>query len=753
MRKLIYILTAFILLTVTASAQETPPVGLKSVNGQFYINVPDSSIWQNKGAPYGWHRVGKFKDLSSYVLKSDSNTTDRSYITKYFFTHNLPPTLLFQDGLIKTGNTVTIGGILGNPVYISGDTTNYFSVITAGTLPSQVNNFSVGAGNQTQAVSTNPNETRPCCGGGNYSPSFQSFTSPTKAGFGSFAELTPYLNKSIVIGDNRDKGFSQYSMVVYDSQDHKGLEGNEDFSTNYTTNSYVQKGYVTGLIPATPSGGFAGLDTVLNKNKNLFDLTDKAVSRTNLGVYSTTQTDAGFVKNQNATVQTAGYFINGIGTFGDGVSPTRSTNYKVGIIKAVNPADGLNDHGFVTNINFTKTTSGLALADFDGFDSVGDNAAAINYDHHVVYQARTKVDIGNTNTLTNLYGGFTTPSIVTGIVTNAYGSYIKGPALTAGASLVNNTGLFIQGLTNGSGKVRAILTGNNISTLGDVESSNTLATGSMFRFVAGSSYVSEGGFLMDGVANTVSNIHMKVRTISAVTNPGDDGTTEVFGVRGGATNYALFSSDIRSINIGIPYFNGSGSNATYISGTSSQVVFSDGSKAALSGDITNAAGVTTIGANKVTYAKMQAVTTNKLLGSGSGTAVAEITLGPTLSFTGTTLNTNPASLIVGTPTVTAGAGAGTSPTVSVTSNGRGLQLTVTTGTLPTGTNATVATITLANALSYTPYPVFSSASGLTSLLNGASMIYMTSTGTANVTITSGTTALTAATTYVWNITL
>lgn len=113
----------------------------------------------------------------------------------------------------------------------------------------------------------------------------------------------------------------------------------------------------------------------------------------------------------------------------------------------------------------------------------------------------------------------------------------------------------------------------------------------------------------------------------------------------------------------------------------------------------------------------------------------------------------PASLIVGTPTIAAGAGAGTSPTVSVTSNGRSLQVTVTTGTLPTGTNAVIATVTLANALSYTPYPVFSSANAATSLLNGASMIYMTSSGASNVTITSGTTALVAATTYVWNITL
>lgn len=129
--------------------------------------------------------------------------------------------------------------------------------------------------------------------------------------------------------------------------------------------------------------------------------------------------------------------------------------------------------------------------------------------------------------------------------------------------------------------------------------------------------------------------------------------------------------------------------------------------------------------------------------------------GVTLTQTATTFTIagNPAGMIIGTPTIAAGTGAGTSPTVSVTSNGRGIQVTVTTGTIPTGTNATIATVTLANALSYTPYPVFSSPPGAATLLSAASMIGMSSTGPSNVTITSGTTALTAATTYVWNIAL
>jgi len=101
---------------------------------------------------------------------------------------------------------------------------------------------------------------------------------------------------------------------------------------------------------------------------------------------------------------------------------------------------------------------------------------------------------------------------------------------------------------------------------------------------------------------------------------------------------------------------------SYISGTSSQFVKGDGSLDSNSyitgnqnisfapvagGDVTGSASGTTsiaptltIGNNKVTYAKMQAVSaTSKLLGSSSTTTpVQEITLGTNLSLSGTTLN-------------------------------------------------------------------------------------------------------------------
>jgi hypothetical protein len=74
MKKLIL----FLIITLTASvvfAQETPPPSqyLKTVNGQFYMDTRDSSIWQYMGTPYGWQKKARFKDILLYGDTKFSN--------------------------------------------------------------------------------------------------------------------------------------------------------------------------------------------------------------------------------------------------------------------------------------------------------------------------------------------------------------------------------------------------------------------------------------------------------------------------------------------------------------------------------------------------------------------------------------------------------------------------------------------------------------------------------------------------------
>lgn len=101
------------------------------------------------------------------------------------------------------------------------------------------------------------------------------------------------------------------------------------------------------------------------------------------------------------------------------------------------------------------------------------------------------------------------------------------------------------------------------------------------------------------------------------------------------------------------------------------------------------------------------------------------------------------------PTIAAGAGAGTSPIVAVTGTDLGFKVSVTTGTLPTAA-ATVATVTFNTAYGVAPHYSMAPANAATALLNGATMVYSTSTTTTFV-ITAGATGLVAATAYVWEV--
>lgn len=101
------------------------------------------------------------------------------------------------------------------------------------------------------------------------------------------------------------------------------------------------------------------------------------------------------------------------------------------------------------------------------------------------------------------------------------------------------------------------------------------------------------------------------------------------------------------------------------------------------------------------------------------------------------------------PTIAAGTGAGTTPTISIVGNDIAGRITITTGTTPVA-NATIATVTFAGgAFAAAPYIHLTPSNQLAAALSGANMVFPSSTTTTLV-LTSGTTALTAATTYTFN---
>jgi hypothetical protein len=103
------------------------------------------------------------------------------------------------------------------------------------------------------------------------------------------------------------------------------------------------------------------------------------------------------------------------------------------------------------------------------------------------------------------------------------------------------------------------------------------------------------------------------------------------------------------------------------------------------------------------------------------------------------------------PSVAAGTGAGTSPTISIAGHDTDFAVTLTTGTLPAGTNATIFTATFGTAYGSAPYVYVTPANANAATLMTAVLApYATST-TTTMALNSGTTAITAATQYIWNV--
>lgn len=428
---------------------------------------------------------------------------------------------------------------------------------------------------------------------------------------------------------------------------------------------------------------------------------------------------------------------------------------------------------FVSGLTIANNTNAYSIADISNYYSTFvNNSANTTITNGYIYRANTFTNTGGT--ITNMVG-INTPVFTGGTITNQthflVGSltaltgnwaYYNNTALTnylgSGKNFINRTTddgtealLQVNGNTNYVGQISGnINLGSTFSTTG-LLNANAAGAWLLGNNLSGSQGETDYITFISNIATAVGGHRWyNVSPTGTVTQQMDlNGSTGALTISG-----AIIPGVVSAYSsAATKWLTLDAATGAIVSRTNAQLLSDLG---ALSNPMTNAGDII-VGGTSGTPQRLAPGSPNAILGITSAGSAQEYKIVSGIS--GITITNGSGSLaigylpITGTPTIVAGAGAGTSPTVSVTTNNYGLQVTVTTGTLPVGTNATVATITLGSALSYIPMPVFSSGNGSTALLSGASMIYMSSSGVSNITITSGTTALTASTTYIWNINL
>lgn len=242
MKRIIYILF-LLLVSFTAIAQETPPSGLKAINAQFYIHLPDSSIWQQKGSPYNWHRVAKYSDLFGaggiFKLKTDS-TANSGYVTHGYFNR-----YHYSDGTVYNSSLVNSNGF----VFLLGDvmsSTPYYMGVD------------------------------PSLGSGLFStgPLYKSnvITDIT----GGISILTQRISDNKISSIKTNSGIIQIS----DQITKKGITHDATIDRNtWDDNTYIDK----RLLDSTVSVHAILPDSALHANKNLYDVPNKATALANLG--------------------------------------------------------------------------------------------------------------------------------------------------------------------------------------------------------------------------------------------------------------------------------------------------------------------------------------------------------------------------------------------------------------------------------------------------------------------------------------
>ncbi len=324
------------------------------------------------------------------------------------------------------------------------------------------------------------------------------------------------------------------------------------------------------------------------------------------------------VKDQVSTFQNGIYTVTNIGSNSTNWVMTRATDYNTaasnGVVEGsytVISEGTVNEANLYVETGSGPFTIGTTPIIFSAFNS----AANISVTAPIT---KTGNVIGITTPLVGTYGG-------TGINNGSNTITLGGNVLTAGAFTTSGANPLTFTTTGSTGvtlPTSGTLVNTAVTTLSSLVSIGTITTGTWNGTLISSIY---GG---TGVNNGSNTITLAGNLVTSGANPLTFTTT-------GSTNVTLPTSGTL-----VPT-TGTGATGTWgisISGNAATVT----TNANLTGDVTSVGNATTIANNAVTYAKFQQVGANSLVGNATGVTAnaTSITLGSTLGFSGTALQTD-----------------------------------------------------------------------------------------------------------------
>lgn len=539
--------------------------------------------------------------------------------------------------------------------------------------------------------------------------------------------------------------------------------GNDKSATNSTTN-YIEM-WANSSVYSNIDGGtnwdFGVTVAPGGTNFYLINAQTNGVIRLSVGGYDTNYTVIGISSNfVNIRKPISSTGITNTGTL---------TNTSTVGIAGVLTATGITNAG-------TLGVSGTSQ--FNGITNTGafTNTTTVGIGGLVTLAAgetnKTTLGVAGGTTLT----GLTNNGVLTNTSTAGFGGLI-----TAGAGITNATTLGVAGASQFNG----------ITNTGTFTNTSTVGIGGLVTLGAGETNATTlgvaGGTTLTGVTNNGAMTNSGALNVGGIISGGGSGLTNIYGSGLSYTNVAAASPTNYTVTFGASqiynYINGRATNVCFnaFSGTQGPVTYfvQPGGTNMLvlwpTNQITlQTNGLTLNGTNwsyqvtnktqeafVISFFAMTNVTSNP---SGTNIVVAwqdgnSSPLPSALVANSLVASNSMLSQHIGgfgtSPTVVTNAGAGgASGTVTLDANATdaAMQVTLTTGTIASpSANATIFTVTFNKAYATAPHVIFCPGNSAASALSGVTMVFAPIGGTSTCTLTSGATALTGATTYVWNL--